>query len=81
MTADLTRQIVNFCSPQERSFWDLWNKFDKTGGRFQMALKAALDAQQITRRQAPDGYHYRTAFPGVDIDRVHLIRQPQAQAA
>lgn len=80
MAADLVRQLVDFCSLRERSYWDLWNEFDKSGGRMQAALKEALDAKQINRRLAPDGHYYRAAFPGVDIDRAHFT-QLKAQAA
>ena len=68
---NLRTQIVDYCSPRERTFADLWDHFDGEIG----ALWEAIDAGQITRRTADDGcIYYRASFPGIDIDRVHHAR-------
>lgn len=77
----LSAGIVDFCALQDRTYWDLVEKFDLVDGCVPHAVWQALRRGQLIRRQAPDGWYFRAAFPGVDIDRIHHRRQEGATHA
>ncbi|HEY1127950.1 MAG TPA: hypothetical protein VGF12_00980 [Roseateles sp.] len=74
--ADLAREIVDFCSPAERTHLDLQQRFAHAGVEGQRAVWHAIDSGKLKRWSVPDGWRYRAVFDGVDIDRVHRVRRP-----
>lgn len=70
----LERVVVEFCSQQERSHWDLLDRFEWPNARLLDVLRNAIERKQLLRWQEPDGWRYRAAFPGVDIDRIHRVK-------
>lgn len=72
---ELAGAVVDFCSPAERSHWDLLDKFwQLTNRQLLEVLRHAMDHKKLIRHQEADGWRYRAAFPGVDIDRIHRVK-------